>query len=181
MLEIEIPAEEYFDEATGEFVTRDSTTIRLEHTLYAIAKWESKWKKPFLDQAYGQEQKTVKEWLDYIKDMTLNEEPIPDEVYLSLSQSEYNRILNYINDPMTAARFKDKPNSSNQFITADLVYYWMSALQIPFECEHWHFNRLMALIRVASINQEQPQKMSRSQILQQNAEINRARRAARRR
>lgn len=180
MLDITIPAKEYYNEDTGEFVENDEFVLHLEHTLHAIAMWESKWKKPFLDQACGKEQKTVGEWLDYIKEMTMNEEPVPEEIYLSLTQDDYTKILNYMNDPMSAATFKDKTKSANQFVTADLVYYWMSALQIPFECEYWHFNRLMALIRVASANQEQPQKMSNSQILRQNAEINRARRAARR-
>lgn len=178
MLEILIPGMECYDEEKNEFVSEGETRLLLEHSLYSIAKWESKWKKPFLGQR-EQDQKTVIEWLDYIRCMTLNEEPIPDSVYRSLSREDHEKINNYINDSMTAAWFKDdeKGSKSAEIVTADLVYYWLVASEIPFETQYWHFNRLMALVKICSIKNQPEKNMSKNDILKQNASINAARRA----
>lgn len=178
MLEIEIPGNEYYDEAKNEFITDPPTILRLEYSLYAIATWESKWKKAHLGQR-EKDQKTVAEWLDLIKCMTINEEPLPDRVYLSLTKSDHEKIQEYMNDPMSAAWFKEdnKPNTNSETVTADLVYYWLVASEIPFETQYWHFNRLMALIRICSIKNQPDKKTSKNDILKQNASINAARRA----
>lgn len=178
MLEIEIPGNEYYDEAKNEFITDPPTILRLEYSLYAIATWESKWKKAFLGNR-EKDQKTVVEWFDFIKCMTINEEPIQDYVYQSLTKEDHEKIQEYMNDPHTAAWFKedDKPNTSTEIITADLVYYWIVASEIPFEVQYWNFNRLMALIKVCSIKNQPDKKMSKNDVLKQNASINAARRA----
>ena len=48
MLELVVPGGDYFDETAGEFQTTEPTVLRLEHSLAALADWESKWKQPFL-------------------------------------------------------------------------------------------------------------------------------------
>lgn len=179
MLELTIPGMECYDEERNEFVSEGETHLLLEHSLYSIAKWESKWKKPFLGQR-EQDQKTVAEWLDYIRCMTLNDEPIPDSVYRSLSREDHEKINDYINDTMTAAWFNDEANKgpqSAEIVTADLVYYWLVASEIPFETQYWHFNRLMTLIKICSIKNQPDKKMSKNDILKQNASLNAARRA----
>ena len=179
MLEIQITGREFYNDETGEFATVEPQTLRLEHSLYAIAKWEAKWKKPFLaDEKIHK--KTYEELLDYIRCMSLDEDVDP-LVFLCLTQDDFMKITKYMNDPMTATWFRKeqtKGQQSNETVTSELVYYWLSAAQIPFETQYWHFNRLMTLIRVASIKSQPPKKMSKRDVLRQNHSINQARRNA---
>ena len=80
MLKITTPDVEFYDEEKNEFSYIKGRTLRLEHSLISISKWESKWCKPFLEK----NEKTNEEIIDYIKCMTLNE--VPDEVYKTLSK-----------------------------------------------------------------------------------------------
>lgn len=158
MLQVHIPPTEYFDEASNEFIEVKEYTLQLEHSLISISKWESKWCKPFL----GKEEKTEEETLDYIRCMTITQNVDP-LAYRSLPNSEILRIKEYINAPMTATWFNDREKRapSRKVITSELVYYWMVAQNIPFECEKWHFNRLMTLIRICSEKNQPPKKMSK--------------------
>lgn len=159
MLQITVPAAEYFDERTEEFINVKAYTLQLEHSLISISKWEAKWHKPFI----GKEEKTEEETRDYIRCMTItqNVDPI---VYLAIPNSEIQRIKEYINDPMTATWFndRDKRAPSRKVITSEVVYYWMISQNIPIECEKWHFNRLMTLIRVCSEKSQPQKKMSKA-------------------
>ena len=67
------------------------------------------------------------------------------------------------------------PSRNQEIITSELVYYWMTVLNIPFECENWHFNRLMMLIQVANAKNN-PKKMSKKDALARQREINEQRR-----
>lgn len=173
MLQITIPAEEQWDESKQEFVYSKGQTLRLEHSLVSLAKWESKWKKAFLSK----KEKTDEETLDYIKCMTLTQNVDP-EVYHHLGHKNLEKINAYITDPMTATYFSDneEKKGNNEVITAELIYYWMIAMNIPPEYQKWHLNRLLALIRVCSIKNLPPKKRSRKEIMSRNAALNAARR-----
>lgn len=177
MLQITVPGTELFDEATETFIQTKDTQLKLEHSLLSISKWESRWCKPFL--AVDKKDKlTPAEFLDYIRCMTLNTN-VPKDVYNALTPDNITAITNYINHPMTATTVTD--NSANPFrkeiITSELIYYWMIAYQIPFECEKWHIHRLMMLIKVCNAKNN-PKKMSKKEILTQNRALNAARRKA---
>lgn len=172
MLEIKIEESEQYNEETNEFITIKPQTLKLEHSLVSISKWESKWHKPFL---YDND-KTLEEVMDYIRCMTIN--PVSDEyVYYALTQDNINMIQSYIDDPMTATTIKSMPGkSNNEVVTSELIYYWMVALNIPFECEKWHINRLLTLIQICNIKNQPAKNMSKRDIVSQNRLINEARR-----
>lgn len=172
MLQITIAAEEFWDEEKQEFVTPKGQTLKLEHSLVSISKWESKWHKAFL----GKQQKTLAETLDYIRCMTLTQNVDP-AVYLRLKRDQIKEIKAYIDSPMSATVISDPGKSRNngETITSELIYYWMTAFNIPIECEKWHINRLLTLIRICGIKSQPPKKRSRQDILRQNHELNQAR------
>lgn len=176
MLELTIPETSLFNEADETFIKVKEQTICLEHSLVSLYKWESKWHKPFLTN----EPKTQEETQDYIKCMTITQNVKP-EVYLCLTNDHIQKINAYLEDPMTATTIKERKKSSptklnGEQITAELIYYWMVALTIPFECKKWHLNQLITLIRVCNIKNEPAEKMSKRDVLSQNAALNAARR-----
>ena len=175
MLKITTDQREFFNEATQEFITIPSAKLVLEHSLISVWKWESKWKKSFLNT----KNLTNDELADYIRCMTIGEEADP-MVYQYLSPKTLQRIQTYMDEPMTATTFSDRKQYTHkkEIITAELIYYWMIESGIPFECEKWHLNRLLALIRVCNIKGTSGKKMSKRDIMKQNAELNAARRKA---
>ena len=175
MLTIIVPETESFDPVTERFIYTKEQKLTLEHSLLSIAKWEAKWKKVFFSRD-EKDKKTREESRDYIKCMTITQNVDPN-VYLALTEQNYKDILEYMQDPMTATWFKsnNKP-PSREVITAEVVYYYMVALQIPFSCEKWHFNRLMTLVRVCNEKNKPPKMMKTSAIMSRNHALNLARR-----
>lgn len=177
MLKIKIDEQSNWDEEAEHFINIKNTELQLEHSLISLAKWESKWHKPFL----GKENKTEEEILDYIRCMTLTQNVDPN-IYQCLPSSTLKIILNYIADPMTATWFSNEEEKKggirkNEIITAEIVYYWMVALGIPVQFEKWHLNRLLTLIRVINIKNAPEKKMSKKNTLARNRKLNAARRA----
>lgn len=172
MLELIVPGKEFYDEEKNEFTETKPSKLLLEHSLISLSKWESKWKKPFLSS-----EKSTEETIDYIKCMTLTQ-CVPEEVYGSLSSENLEAVINYIEDPMTATKITRKlKGPKGETVTAEIIYYWMVTLNIPFECQKWHLNKLLTLVEVCSIKNQPPKKMSKSEILRQNRELNAARKA----
>lgn len=172
MLRITIPAIELWDEMKQEFVYRKPQTLQLEHSLVSLSKWESKWQKPFLTK----EEKTREESLDYIKCMTITQNVDPD-TYQYLTNANLEEIYDYIAAPMTATVFSDnKPaKGGREIVTSELIYYWMIALQIPYEYRKWHLNQLITLIRVCEIKNQPPKKKKQKETASYYAALNAAR------
>ena len=172
MLQIVIPATEEWDERKQEFVYTKEQRLQLEHSLVSLSKWESKWGKAFLSK----KEKTLEETIDYIRCMTLTQNVDPD-IYNYLTTENIQTINQYIESPMTATHFSESRNGSanRETTTAELIYYWMIALNIPFECQKWHLNRLLTLIKVCNIKNTPPKKRSQAEIMKRNAAINEAR------
>ena len=173
MITITIPEREYWDECKEEFVHSKAHTLQLEHSLVSLSKWESKYCKPFLSK----EDRTYEETIEYIKCMTITQN-VKNDVYANLTSENIAEIKAYIESPMTATYISDinARNGSHEPVTAELIYYWMIALNIPFECQKWHLNRLLTLIRVCSIKNQPPKKRSAREIMSRNAALNAARR-----
>ena len=174
MLQLEIPKRELYNDATNEFIEYEKASLQLEHSLVSLSKWESTWRKPFLSK----DQKTVEETVDYIKCMTITQN-VKLEAYLHLPNEVFETVDTYINQPMTATWFTETENApkSREVITAEVIYYWMIALQIPMECQKWHLNRLLTLIKVCNIKNQPPKKQGRKEAMSKQAALNQARRS----
>lgn len=172
MLQIKLDKARLFDENTEEFIYFEPLTLKLEHSLISIQKWESKWHKSFLSS----NKKTMDEMLDYIRCMSID--PNVDPNFPSrLTQKEILQIKEYMENSMTATTFSNRSQQrGKQTITAEIIYYWMTAFNIPFDCAKWHINQLLTLIQVCSIKNN-PTKMSKKESGAQRAALNKARRA----
>lgn len=186
MLEItipEIPEQEYWDPVKEEFIKVQSTkseTLQLEHSLISLSKWESKWHKPFISSA----KKTTEETIDYIRCMTMSKVKDPS-IYDRIPESEILKVNEYIDEPMTATTFPEESirehtgfrSKKQDVLTAEILYYDMIALNIPFECQKWHLNRLITLIKVCQKKSEPAKKKNRKEIMAQNRMLNEQRKA----
>lgn len=180
MLEITIPARaecELWDEANEVFIyipAEKEQVLQLEHSLISISKWESKWHKPF----FSRTEKTTEELIDYIRCMTLNRNINPSAYYrLENDNANLNKIIDYLNDSMTATTFSNtSKKSSREIITSEVIYYWMFANGIPIECERWHISRLITLIRVFGEKGGSSKKYSAKETMSKYAALNAARR-----
>lgn len=172
MLEIVVKGGEMFNERTFEFYQTKDFTIKLEHSLVSIAKWEAKYHKPF----FSKEKMEPSEYMDYIKCMTITQN-VPEEVYQRLSNKNIKDILNYQQDSMTAMKQTSKSKGGYAVITAETIYYWMISLNIPHEYEKWHINRLLALVEYVSLKNAPPEKMSQREMMEMYRTENEKRRA----
>lgn len=174
MLTIKIKGREEFNNATQEFIQTKDTILTLEHSLVSVSKWEAKYHKPFL----GKDKKTYEETIDYIKCMTITQNVDP-AVYRLLTKENMDEINEYITNPMTATWFNEQKNNAkknSEQITSELVYYWMVALEIPWEAQKWHLNRLLVLIRICNNKNQPSKKMGKRETMSRNAALNAARR-----
>ena len=174
MLTITVPGDEVYDDSTGLLSTVNDVQLELEHSLVSLSKWEQMYEKSFMNT----EEKTDEELIGYIQCMVVTPDWDPQLLY-KITQENLEEINNYINARMTATTFHDPPGApkTREVITSELIYYWMTVFNIPFECEHWHLNRLFTLIRICNVKQSKPKKMSQAEAARQRAELNAARRA----
>lgn len=174
MLTITIEGDEYFNHETEEFETPDLVVLDLEHSLVSLSKWESEFQKPFLAST----EKTSEEIFGYIKAMVVSPK-VGLDVLHRMTTKNIEEIQRYMDSTQSATTFGTMPErrGPGETITSELIYYWMIAFNIPFECEHWHLNRLFALIRICNIKNSKPKKMSRHEIAERNRELNAKRRA----
>lgn len=172
MLTIHIRPGEFWDETNCKFITVPECIIELEHSLYTVDKWESKWHVPFLSD---KREKSEEELLSYIKCMTIND--VPDEIYSFLTSDDLGKINDYISDPMTATTIQRKRSPSNSIVTSEVLYYSMISFGIPFECQHWHLNKLITLIEVCDIKGNSQKKMTDKETMMSNKALNAMNRA----
>lgn len=180
MLKLVIPALELFDEKNNLFINQDEVTLELEHSLVALAKWESKWEKPFL----GSDEKSTEETLDYLRCMTLNPD-VPPEVYRRINDDHMAQVNKYLEAKMSATWFTEPKVSGNapvrrsrETITAEIIYYWIVALQLDWEVQHWHLNRLFTLIKVCNQKNAPEKKRPKRDMVAERQRLNAERKAA---
>lgn len=177
-LTIVVPGREFYDRKTGAFLNVPTTTLRLEHSLYGIRLWESKWKVPFLDEVH---EKTLPQMRDYVRFMTLTKN-VDDLVYYALTEENWMAIRKYIEDPHTAATFKELPNQrygTGKFVSAETIYFQMFQNNIPLECEKWNLNSLQALIEYSNRESAPKRKKSKEETIANMSALKRRRRGKR--
>lgn len=169
MLKLIIKGEEFWNAETEEFESSDDVEIELEHSLLSLSKWESKYKKPFLDA----NNKSRQEIFYYIEAMIISPN-YSQELLTMLSKENIDEINAYIESTESATTFGEMPKvkGKGETITSELIYYWMVAFNIPFETELWHLNRLFSLIRICNIKNSKPRKMSRGELSRQYKDLN---------
>lgn len=175
MLIIDIPAIETYDEDTNTFGSIPGKRLFLEHSLVSISIWESKYKRPFLNE---RNQLSPEEMLDYICMMCIPRIFDATEL-MGLTKSNLEAIRTYIEDRPTATALPKQSGASNrETITSELIYTWMVQEQIPFTpCETWNIQRLLTLINYVALKNQPPKKMSRAETMKQHAALTYARRA----
>lgn len=169
MLELFVPGAEWWDERREMFFYTKDQTLRLEHSLVSVSKWESKWEKPFLDEPVRNREESI----DYVRCMCLTQNVDP-LVFEGLTDAHLEMIDRYINARMSATTFASISNvkAPAQKITSELIYYWMILYQVPMEAQKWHLNRLLNLIRICEIKSSPPKKMSPKEIQERNERLN---------
>ncbi len=193
MLQLEFEPTEFYDEMKEEFFYAfpwdpsvkvkpgEVFTLRLEHSLLSLSRWEEKWKIPFLS---NDPEKTSGQTTDYIRFMTLTKN-VPPKLYDCLTPDQVDQITRYIDDSHTATWFsepskKESSKGKARVITAEIIYYWMLVYNIPWDpAEKWHLHKLLTLIRVCSIENSPKKKQSRAEIADEYRRIKAARRAGR--
>lgn len=179
MLTITIQKKRLWDSKNEVFVNTKEQILSLEHSLVSLSKWEAKWHIPFISE----EKKTHEQTVDYVKSMTLTQN-VDDITYDMLTKENLEEINCYIDNKMTATWFAEpigpKPRPTKKVTTSELIYYWMISLEIPFECQKWHLNRLLTLIKVCEVKSKSANTNSnnknKKEMLSRNAELNAARR-----
>lgn len=165
--------QEYSDERGFEYF--EIGTIRFEYSLLAIYKWESIWKKPFLSSVKNL---TVEEQISFFECMAIDE--LHPKVRFDVNHSQ--QLIEYILDEQTATTFSTNTNNQNDYkrpkvYTSEEIYALMAEANIPLEFEVRNLNRLLIILKIVSLHNSPPKKMSREDIYQQNAKINAERKA----
>ena len=172
VLDLYVPGKEFWNSELQEFIYTKDITLHLKHSLVSLTRWEQHYKRRFLDDG----PKNEEEYRFYIQCMTLNKDVDP-LVYTVLQEDDIKKVTEYLHDSKTATTLPKQNNnrSNSEKLSSELIYYYMSALNIPFECEKWFLNNLIILISIASIKnnpQEKKSKPSWSSIRALNAARN---------
>lgn len=177
MLRITIPEQELWDEKENRFINTKKTNICLEHSLVSISKWEAIYNKPFINNA-NKDDKTNEEIMKYIECMTITQNVDPN-IYHYMPSEVIKQITDYISSPQSATKFVEKEGQapSREILTSEKIYFYMTAFNIPFECEKWPIQRLMNLIRICSDKNAPSKKMSPKEAMSRQSALNKARRA----
>ncbi len=175
MISITIPVSEWYDETHHEIIQiKKPMVLNMEHSLISISKWESFYKKAFLTS-----EKTTEEWFYYFYCMLLNPAGIDRRIFYMTPQTEFQRVQEYMADPMTATTISktDEEKKSPRIMTSEELYCAMSMLNVPYECQKWHINRLIVLLEVCAIRNAPDKKMSKAQTASSWAKTNARNRA----
>lgn len=174
-LYIEVDALSLFDEENQRFIDRPKQKVEFRYTLKNLDEWESKHKKRFLDN----KDLTDDELLDFIKIMCVDK----NFDFNRLDVDQYNRIIQYVYKDVPSAtvlpksKKKSKAGQRQSVFTSEILYAHMAINGIPFEWENRNLNKLMLLINTVNSLQSPPEKMSKTESMDEQRSIIEQRRA----
>lgn len=181
MLKVVIPPEEVWNEYTEEFEVGFTAEFEMEHSLYAISKWEEKYLRPFFgDGTQSKPQMSPDEIRDYIFMAIVSPKDAKREWIDHLTPENLQQIKTYLETPHTASKIskeKSKGKGSGRYLSAELIYSYMVGLRIPFECQYWNIDRLFILIEMVNEQNQPPKKMSKEDNIKNMARLNKARKS----
>lgn len=166
MFKIILGPYEAYDNVNNEFVTYPKKEYTFNFNLIALDKWESKHRKRLLDN----EDITYKEYLDFFLCMCESE----DLNVNLLTNSEYAAIRQYMDDIPTATVIphrKKKAGARKTIFTSEIIYGYMSILNIPYKWETKNLNKLITLINTISSLQSPPEKMTREESMEEHRKL----------
>lgn len=171
MKTLKLEDKEFYDDETDSFINVKGGVYKFENSLRALAKWESKYCKPFLVN----DGKTVDELRYFCWCMCLDDSLDPRLI----GDEELMVLTDYMKERPTATTFRDDPTEkrSSTFVTSETLYAKMAESGVPFECDTWNLIRLSTVLRAISEDSKPKRKMSQREIINQNREINAKRRA----
>lgn len=166
---------EIFNEETMSFEKSEPMVFDLQHTLYNLDLWESKYRKRLLDN----DDITLDEYRDYIDICSNGDSRIP-----KLSDTDIiDMVKKLISDQPTATLIPKSPNSNRsgrqKFYTSEIIYAYMYIMKIDSSWEHKNLNKLLILISAIGDIKNGPKKMdTKSAAIEQRAMIEQRRREA---
>ena len=181
MLTINVGEQELWDPIGDKFIDTKPITVQMEHSLISMSKWEAIWEKPLLQvEGLAEGVSTAEEELSYIKCMIIGK--VPDYIPPLLQQRHGREIRKYMDSPNTATQIYTygREHGRRTIVTTELIYYWMIRFNIPMECEKWHINRLLTLVRICNIKEKEAAgkgKLTMAETAKYQHELNKARRA----
>lgn len=172
MITIHFEEMEYYDEQLNRFYTLPPKVVNFEYSLAAVAEWEAIWKIPLLNTELGVDSDM---FLSLAMCMSDDRELL--EYYLD--DTEKAELHKYLSDSQTATTINSSQNGNTtgrgKVYTAEEIYALMFMNGIPIEWESRNLNRLLVILRIISIYQNPPKKMSQQDVMKQNARLNRER------
>lgn len=184
MLSITIPSFSVFDERNETFIKINKDTyFEMENSLIAISKWEEKFHKPWFEKKdpnpYKKDEpaRTEEEMIYFFKCMVTNIpfKEIDDKVFYGLTEQNVKEISDYLQDPhmadpKTPPVKEDKKKKASPLFTAERIYAIMAEQQIPFTCETWNINRLLAVIEIINYDNTPDDKKKKPATYKETAE-----------
>lgn len=159
---------EMWDDSISQFIiTEPKQDVTFRYTLTVLDKWETKYRKRFIDNSKNIEQEEI---LDFIVMMADKEFDIS-----RLTESNFKEIIKYMETTPSATELPKKNNSSHgtgyhrkKIFTSEIIYSMMALNHIPFNWEERNLNKLIMLLNCVGSLQEPPKKMTRAEAMEEH-------------
>lgn len=158
---------EMWDDSISQFIiTEPKQDVTFKYTLTVLDKWETKYKKRFIDNSKNIEQDEILDFIVMMADKEFN--------ISRLTESNFKEIIKYM-ETIPSATELPKNNSSHgtgyhrkKIFTSEIIYAMMALNHIPFNWEDRNLNKLIMLLNCVGSLQEPPKKMTRAEAMEEH-------------